>query len=323
MHKTTDNIELQQRIGFVGLLMECSDVPAASQSGPITKRRSKKNILIVMAAVVIVIVIIAAAVLMFSPPGRSRKLPYGLQGGDHFIYDATGSYNNSRIAGIYDMTLVGNVSRSSAGGYDQLNSTIPELNRLMNQGGLNFLMAQGYDIGVGRINTTYGEKDVNQIFDAKNGAAVVYYQGSDPLAIYGCVANGPNFHLSLILNQTNNRYVIDNNTPPEVLPPRQAAVSGIYRYMTIGGDVQGQLLYLPNGANFCFNITGNGTDMYTYSEANILSMVNGGQFTYYSPMTKLNVTSSTGDLVLPPGYYITAIFTGNAPGEYDCDLKVL
>ena len=71
---------------------------------------------------------------IYSPNQTSKgssDLPYGLRGGDYFIYDATGTYNNSIIAGIYNLTLVGNVSRGSGGGYSYLNSTIPELNRLM------------------------------------------------------------------------------------------------------------------------------------------------------------------------------------------------
>ena len=53
----------------------------------------------------------------------------------------------------------------------------------------------------------------------------------DPLVIYGCVANGPDFHLSLILNQTNNNYAIDNNTSSwNLLPckrPNQTAIDSL------------------------------------------------------------------------------------------------
>lgn len=310
---------------FVGLFMEGSGMPVAPKGDAAGKRRSRKtNIEITPIAIVVVVMVVAAATLIYSPPANPSILPYGLQGGDHFLYDATGTYNNSTIGGIYNLTLVGNVSISIVGGYSYLNSTIPDLNHLINaQSGFNLLSAQGHDIGVGKINTSYGVKNVNQFFEPHKGWTVVYYQGADPLAIYGCVANGPNFHLSLTLNRTNNHYAIANNTPPHEPPARQIATSGSSRYGFDGGDHTGQLLYLPNGADFSFNITGNGTDMYTYNEANIFSMANGGQFTYYAPMTRLNVTNSTSNLLLPPGYYITAIFAGNGPGEYDYNLKVL
>jgi len=309
--------------------MEGSDVPAAQPSGPVTKRRSRKtNIMIVLASIVVVIVIIAAAVLIYSPSksspsNSSLSQPFGLLDGDHFYYAATGNYKNTSIDGFYNVTLVGNASRFSIGGFSYLNSTVSELNNMMNNGGLNLMSPMvGYDVGIGTINTVFGTKNVTLVFQAHNGWAVVYYRGYDPYVIYGCVANGPDFHLSLLMNQTNNHYVIDNNTSPVELPAQQAAKSDTYRFITNAGDISQQVLYLTNGANFSYNITGNGTNLYTYSNANILSMANGGQFTYYSPMTWLNVTNSTGNLNLSPGYYVTTLFAGNGPGEFDYDLKV-
>ena len=206
-------------------------------------------------------------------------------------------------------------------------SDVGELNDLINNysysSGLDMIQPLAvYDVGIGSIDTDFGTKDVTLVFQVHDGWTVVFYRGYDPYVIYGCVANGPDFHLSLILNQTNNHYVIDNNTSPAELPHHQATVSDSYRFVTVAGDIFGRAFYLPNGANFSYNITGNGTNLYTYSESNILSMANGGPYAYYSPMTRLNVTNSMDNLILPPGYYVITLFAGQGTGEYDYTLKV-
>ena len=275
--------------------------------------------IIVLAAIVVVIVIIAVAVLIYSPSKSSNNLPYGLKGGDYFIYDATGTYNNTSISGYYNLTLVGNITRNLVGGYSGLYSTIPQLNHMMNNNDkLDLMTAQGWDVGVGKIGTPFGIKEVFQVFQDHDGWAVVYYQGSDPLVVYGCAVNGPNFHLDLVLNQTNNQYVIDNNTSSLELqnqPPTQSGRS--ITCMIAANSSFSDLCYFPNGANLTCNLTGQGSNLYCFNEANIMSMAEGGPYAYDIGMTKLDITNVTENAVVPSGYYTIVVYNGNSTGMFN------
>jgi hypothetical protein len=308
--------------------MEGSDVPAASTSGPITKRRSRKNnILIVLAAILVAVIMVTTVVLIYLPSKDSADLPYGLKGGDHFVYAATGTYNNTNISGFYNVTLIGNVSRNIVGGYSYLNSTIPDLNRLLNdQIGFSLLSAKGFNIGVGKIATPFGIKDVFQVFQVYDGGTVVYFQGYDPQVIYGCAVNGPNLHLDLLLNQTNNQYAIENDTLPLEWQAQTPTPSGNGIPLRFGPEQNfNDLFYFSNGANLSYNINAsgkNGSNIYCYNEANMQSMANGGPYAYDLRLTKLDFMNETVGAILPPGYFELAFYGGNSSGEYRYNAEV-
>jgi hypothetical protein len=308
--------------------MEGSELPATMPSGPVTKRRSKKtNLLIVLAAIVVTVIMVTTVVMIYLPSKGSADLPYGLKGGDHFVYAATGTFNNTNISGFYKVALIGNVSRNVVGGYSYLNSTIPELNRLLNaQIGFSLLSAQGFSIGVGKIETPFGIKDVFQVFRVYDGGTVVYYQGYNPQVIYGCVINAPNLHLDLVLNQTNNQYAIENNTLPLEWQTQTPTPSGNGIPFRFGPEQNfTDLFYFSNGANLSYNISAggkNGPNIYCYNEANMQSMANGGPYAYDLRLTRLDFMNETVGAILPTGFFELAFYGGNSSGEYRYNAEV-
>jgi hypothetical protein len=117
-------------------------------------------------------------------PSVSRDqvgLTDGFRNVDYFIYDATGTYNNTSIAGFYNVTILGEIRKDGMGGYQGLASNLPELDRLMNRiDGLSLMSFVGQDIAVGKVNISFGVKEIKQEFRGMDGRVAIAYTGSDP-----------------------------------------------------------------------------------------------------------------------------------------------
>ena len=201
----------------------------------------RSRLLIVLGAVAVVAIVVMASLAFQAAPAKVfRSSTDGFRVGDHFYYDAIGTYNGTPVLGLYSTTLT-HVYSNGGGGYCRLNSTAPELDALLNRYLTMWNLFGAYVIGTGKFATPYGVKEVVQLFDIFPGFTAVYYVGWEPQAIYGCVVNGPDLHLELgRLNSTNNPYAISNNTEPVAVSrqntPTPSGPAGVSATSIVGGS---------------------------------------------------------------------------------------
>jgi hypothetical protein len=261
-------------------------------------------------AILVAVIVFAVAFMPASSISRNQvDRNDGFRNGDYFIYDATGTYDNTSIAGSYNLTIK-EVGKGAIGGYQGLNSNLPELDSLMNRiDGLSLMSFVGQEIGTGKVNTSFGVKEVKQEFQGKDGWAAIGYVGSNPQVLYGCAVNGPSFHLDLRLSKTNNTFAIANNTASITPLTREDQQSGpgTPTYYPGQNGTLWMTFYYSKGAHLHFNITAVDTNVYGFSEANMLSMAENGPYAYDLAVTRLHVANETVDTILPPGYYILII----------------
>ncbi|KQM11279.1 hypothetical protein AOA80_08945 [Methanomassiliicoccales archaeon RumEn M1] len=264
----------------------------------------RSRLLIVLGAVAVVAIVVMASLAFQAAPAKVfRSSTDGFRVGDHFYYDAIGTYNGTPVLGLYSTTLT-HVYSNGGGGYCRLNSTAPELDALLNRYLTMWNLFGAYVIGTGKFATPYGVKEVVQLFDIFPGFTAVYYVGWEPQAIYGCVVNGPDLHLELRLNSTNNPYAISNNTEPVAVSRQNTPTpSGPAGVSATGNSWSGSHYYSPHGARITYDFTANGSNLYAYTEANVRSMADGGPYAYFPALTRIGAGKETGEAFLPPGEF--------------------
>ncbi len=274
----------------------------------------------------IVILVISSAVVILAPKQTTNPSIYseiGLHDGDYFIYSILGTYNGSSINGSYK------TERHAQGAWSigPFNTSSPELNEKLYNSGIVF--TSSYQLGTCKLPTPFGIKNVVWAFGFCPGPsgidfATVSFYGIDPNMIYGYRINGPDLHLDLVLNQTNNAEVKTGNTnafawadPNSIENSAQGNLGGV----NVERGVSSGWYILTDGARMNFTITGGNIRLYGFSEGNMRSMMEGGPFAYNLGLSRINATNEAGGTLIPQGIFVVSVCgLSNETGRFEYNL---
>jgi hypothetical protein len=270
---------------------------------------NRRNMIISAVIAVIIIVSILMAAILIQPSQSSNPdllSTAGFRSGDYFHYRASGSFNGTAITGSFNITIYDVFDHGLGVGYRELNTSSRELNdRISKENAFGF-METSTQVGTGSIYTPFGVKKVVETFGPYDGGAQVSYIGVSPAVPYGYVLNAADYHLDLVLDETNNSFAKMNNTESIIWhdpSPDTWPKDGTGGNVSAGSTTWGGL-YNTNHDFLHFNITATDVDVYVFSQSNIVSMANGGPFAYDIALTRIHASTESGKAIVSPGLYV-------------------
>ncbi len=282
----------------------------------------RKKVISFIAAAIVIIIISSAVIVILTPKQATNPSIYseiGLHDGDYFIYSILGTYNGSSINGTYKTERIGH----GAWSIGPFKTSSPELDQKMYNSGISF--ASSYQLGTCKFPTPFGTKNVVWAFGFCPGPmgidlATVSFYGIDPNVVYGYRINGPDLHLDLVLNQTNNADVKINNTNAFAWTDPNDIEFSIGGGNVELGISEGWYI-VTDGARMNFTITGGSIRLYGFSEGNMLSMMEGGPFAYNSGFSRVNATNEVVETLIPQGIFVISICgLSNETGRFEYTL---
>jgi hypothetical protein len=291
----------------------------------------KRGSWIKLLAVVIVTAVVSLTLWIVYPSeeeGNPDLVAWnGLQAGERFKYDIAGIINGTAVHGYFESGV--DQDQYSRWRYP-VNTSDQALSDVMAY--WSYWFSPNPQVGQGVIETPFGTKQVvcTFAFDfawSGYGLATISYWGTDPVVQYGFVINGPDVHLDLVMVETNSKNVMSSNFHSFDWQDE----NGDGDYETQGGGwldhsygTQGKRVYLADPGRMEFNITGNDADVFVFATSNMVSMAEGGPFSYLLGATMLHMGNYSGETVVPSG--LSLIYfreTGEEGGRYDFKIEKL
>ncbi len=277
---------------------------------------------------VVVVTALVSVTLWFVHSPKDEGTPdlmtwNGLQAGDWFKYDITGTINGTAVHGYFES----GVDQGPTSGWRYpVNTTDRALADVMDY--WSYWSDPDPQVGQGVIETPFGIKHVvwSFFFDftwSGSGLATISYWGIDPVVQYGFVINGPDVHLDLVMVDTNSKMVMDSNFDSFAWHYENDDRD----YRTQGGgwlyhSHRGQEVYLVDPGRMVFNITGDDADVFVFSMSNMVSMAEGGPFAYHLGATMLHMGTYAGETAIPAG--LSKVYfreMGEEGGRYDFEIE--
>ena len=278
-------------------------------------------------AVAIVIAVVSLTMWSFLSPKEEENPELvnmaGLETGDWFRYDITGTINGTAVHGSFEWSVYqapNSVTWGLVNTTDQMLADVMAYWTVTNT---------GPQVGHGVIDTPFGTKNVVWTYDfffawSGFGLATISYWGTDPVAEYGFVVNGPDLHLDLLIVETSNERMVRENVDSFAWHDE----NGDEEYETRGGSwlnrgvIMGTKAYLADPGRMVFNITGDDADVFVFSMSNMVSMAEGGPFAYHLGATMLHMGTYAGETAIPTGLLIIYVREmGEDGGRYDFKIE--